>query len=202
MATQVLLRDRIIKSYILLRTHLSQTITLPNLRRQYERTPIIPAIKIRKHSRRPSRLVFMHEMASIGKYLHLKLALHLADLNMICQNNLVRSKTEYKVGFCLGRMTLTVRSLSSRSVPASNNNLAGPGVLRNFEERPVNQDGQYGFVALRSVNQVYAVENGSSCLSNAGTETQADRVFRIVRLRMCHSIAEGRDGKDLGRELR
>ena len=92
-------------------------------------------------------------------------------------------------------MGLTIKSLSSRSVPASNNNLAGPGVWRNLEERPVNQDGQYGFVAPRSVNQVNAVKDWSSCLSNAGTETQADRVFRMVRLRMCHSIAEGRDGK-------
>ena len=90
-----------------------------------------------------------------------------------------------------------MRSVSKRSVPANSSNFAGPGVLRNFADKPVNHSGQYGFVALRSVSQVQ--DPGSSCLSSAGTDTQAERVFRMVRVRMCHSMAEGREGKDVGR---
>lgn len=61
-------------------THLPQSIPLSNLRRQHERTPIIPPVEIGKHTRRPSRLVFMQEMARVREDVHLELPLHLADL--------------------------------------------------------------------------------------------------------------------------
>lgn len=43
------------------------------------------------------------------------------------------------------------------------------------------------------------VEVVTTCSSSAGTETRAEVLLRMVRLRMCHSMPEGREGKLRGR---
>src|SRR5271154_3542298 len=100
-----------------------------------------------------------------------------------------------------------VSSLSSRSVPANNRSLA-PRADRNFEDNEVNQEGQKDAVRERGVRQMRdcwaGVEGLVSCVGggegtrSGGTETRADAALRIVRLRMCQSMAAGKEGKEAG----
>ena len=83
-------------------------------------------------------------------------------------------------------------------MPASRRSLP-PRAERNLLERLVNQEGQKGCVVVRSVVQVYCVEEGEVGLRSGGTLTRAESVLRRVRLRRCHSMAEAREGKVVGR---
>lgn len=80
------------------------------------------------------------------------------------------------------------------------------GGCRNLVERSVNQSGQKGCVAERSVRHVKVFVSVSVLLvglvvgvRRGGTLMRAEVVLRIVRERRCQSIAEGMEGKDCGR---
>lgn len=100
-----------------------------------------------------------------------------------------------------------INSLSNLSVPASSSNLP-PLARRNLLDKPTNQFSQNGFVAERSVRHVHCRwlpdaaevdEELISSTSRGGTETRAEVVLRMVRERVCHSMPEARDGKEVGR---
>ena len=79
------------------------------------------------------------------------------------------------------------------------------GGERNLVERSVNQEDQKGLVEERSVRQVYV--SGLSgllgeCVRSGGTETRAEVVLRMVRERVCQSMALGMEGKEVGRVSR
>ncbi len=92
------------------------------------------------------------------------------------------------------------------------------GGERNLVLRFENQEGQKGWVRWRLVRKVYFVGWGGGwgvevevvvdCAGEgdgvikAGTETRAEALLRIVRERVCHSIALVIEGNEEGRVIR
>ena len=62
---------------------------------------------------------------------------------------------------------------------------------------PWNQPSHQGLVALRSVRHTNFPDGRA--VSKEGTLISAEDALRIVRVRVCQSIAEGRESKMLGR---
>ena len=87
-------------------------------------------------------------------------------------------------------------------MPASISSLP-PDDERNLDDSPVNQSDQKGFVSWRLVRHSHGPSDGFvGSMRSGGTDTLAEVVLRIVRERVCHSMPEARDGKDVGRVMR